>query len=630
MAASGELTIVQFVAELGGPDRERLCAAYDLQLDDFLPDLGYLERLPPATIVDLRNDFLVSAITPHGPQHKIADAVSAGQPGPYSATLAEDADPAAVSAAITALGGHDVAVADDREIDGGLVVSFDLDPTLAARAADIADVVWLDVVGEIVTTNVGAAGTIQGGSPTTFPLWSQGLHGEGQVIGVIDNGPPNLNHCFFADAANPTPGPGHRKVLAVRDRGGVVDPAQNGHASFVAGIAAGDELGNSGSNPRRGGAWAARLVCGNHNDIGTTNSMLSELVRAKAAGATIHNNSWFNATVSAGTRATYSQMARDVDLYSFLNEDHLVLGSTGNTVDNKQGAPGIAKNALCVGAAQAHPNTTNLGSGTPGPTADGRRKPDLMTVGCGIESAIDGTPCDAGPFRLPNPCATSWAVPHAAAAAALVRQYFMEGFYPSGTKDSGPPVTPTGALLRAVLINATVDMTGIADYPSSTEGWGLLKLDRTLPLGTGSGSQPHLRAWDVPHEVGPSFVDIRRHDFDVAAGASQLKATLVWTDPAPRGALGRNPTINHLDLIVTAPDGTRFAGNDFTAGVSTRNGNAGNDLVNTVQMVVVENPAAGKWALEVSAVVRAGVFVGVGRSQPRQGYALVVSTPPSP
>ena len=107
-----------------------------------------------------------------------------------------------------------------------------------------------------------------------------------------------------------------------------------------------------------------------------------------------------------------------VDNFTFNNENHLVVGSAGNNGE-ELGPPGTAKNALCVGAAQADPNAMNLGDGNPGPTADGRRKPDLMAVGCGIQSAMVSTPCVTGQR---SPCASSNATPHAAAAATLVRQ----------------------------------------------------------------------------------------------------------------------------------------------------------------------------------------------------------------
>ena len=192
---------------------------------------------------------------------------------------------------------------------------------------------------------------------------------------------------------NNTPGLAHRKILQIRNASGT---AAGGHATFTSGCAAGDDFSNPGTAARRGGAWAARLVCGNNNDIPGINSMLSELNAAASMGAVVHTNSWHDNTAGAGNPATYNQTAADVDTFTWNNEDHLVLGSAGNNGE-EQGPPGTSKNAICVGASQADPNEMNFGDGNAGPTADGRRKPDLMAPGCGIQSATVSTACGTGP-----------------------------------------------------------------------------------------------------------------------------------------------------------------------------------------------------------------------------------------
>lgn len=42
--------------------------------------------------------------------------------------------------------------------------------------------------------------------------------------------------------------------------------------------------------------------------------------------------------------------------------------------------------------------------------------------------------------------------PLVAAGAALLRQYFTEGFYPSGAANPGDTHQPSGALLKAVML----------------------------------------------------------------------------------------------------------------------------------------------------------------------------------
>jgi Subtilase family len=609
-----EATIVQLERALSRTETERFRESYGLKLDQYVPNLAYLESLDARTVARLRRDPLVRACVPLHPELKLAPGVES-EPSPtgeYTATLVDEADPGAVAAALAALGARDIRVFDDRALGGRLRLRYALDDvSQTARIADIPQVAAIQAVSASKADNVEAACTIQGGGASTHPIWDHGLHGEGQVINIFDAiGPLDVNHCFFADDPPNNPGPNHRKVLAVRNASAAPVDA---HATFVAGCAAGDRQDMPGSARHRGGAWAAKLLSGHSGDL-ALNSMLAELTAAMGSGAFIHSNSWHDppaAGVPAGTPTPYNQNASDVDTFTWTNENHLVLGSGGN-VGEQIGPPGTAKNAICVNAAQADPNEMNLGDGNAGPTGDGRRKPDLMAVGCGINSAVAATACTTRPRR---PCASSYATPHAAAAAAVVRQYFTEGWYPSGEKEAKNAFVPTGALLKAVLLNSTIDMTGVAGYPSPTEGWGIIKLDRTLYFRGGSR---RLRVWDVRHVAGITDLSIQPHDLDVAEDAEQLKVTLVWSDPAPAAAAFANPVVNDLDLRVTAPDGTDYRGNQLTNGVSTPGAN-GTDTVNNVEMVIVNNPVKGKWRLDVIGHVRV-LTAGQG-----QGYALVAT-----
>lgn len=48
---------------------------------------------------------------------------------------------------------------------------------------------------------------------------------------------------------------------------------------------------------------------------------------------------------------------------------------------------------------------------------------------------------------------TSMSVPAVAGSAAIVRQYFEEGWYPYGISQSSEKLNPSGALVKAVLLN---------------------------------------------------------------------------------------------------------------------------------------------------------------------------------
>ena len=79
---------------------------------------------------------------------------------------------------------------------------------------------------------------------------------------------------------------------------------------------------------------------------------------------------------------------------------------------------------------------------------------------------------------------TSMATPVVAGSAALLRQYFTDGFWPSGAANPSDSFVPSAALLRAVLIGGAVSVGGVEantglpiDPPPSTrQGFGRLWL----------------------------------------------------------------------------------------------------------------------------------------------------------
>lgn len=610
-AAKTERRIIQFRAPLTREQRELLRSRYGLKLTDYVPNQAYLERVPDETLKSLRQLALVRAAVDYQPAFKISPTIGkvrlrteerrrmAGLL--LQAVLFDDAEPEALAASIRAVAGvTNVQVDDPRKLGGSARIRFVIAST--AGLPDVArldGVRWIEEVAEQDEDNGNTAGTIQSGTPGTVPVWDRGIHGEGQIVGVVDSGPVDINHCMFQDPVNNTPSPTHRKVLQVRG-GGV-----NGHATFVAGIVLGDDFNSPGTGANRGNAWAARLVSGRRAE-----GMLNALNANLAQGATIHTNSWHDDTQGAGNPALYNQTAADVDTFTWNNEDHLVLGSMGNNGE-EQGPPGTAKNAIGVNASRRDPNEMTVGDGNPGPTADGRRKPDVVTPGCLISSAQVSTACT---IQLSGACATSWATPAAAATAALIRQYYREGWYPTGTPRPEHALTPSGALLKASLLNGTIDMTGagLAGYPTNNEGWGLARLDDVLFF---PGSPRHLRAWDVRHASGLASGEFHAFAITVASSVEPLKVTLAWTEP-PAAAGAAVASINDLNLTVIAPDGTTFLGNVFGAGQSTAGGVA--DALNNVEQVLINAPAAGDWTIRVGAPA-----VNVG--QPGQGYAVVAT-----
>lgn len=77
------------------------------------------------------------------------------------------------------------------------------------------------------------------------------------------------------------------------------------------------------------------------------------------------------------------------------------------------------------------------------------------------------------------------ATPVVAGSAALLRQYFTDGFWPSGAANPADAFVPSAALLRAVLIGGAVAIGGVEANanglpvdppPSSRQGFGRIHL----------------------------------------------------------------------------------------------------------------------------------------------------------
>ena len=82
------------------------------------------------------------------------------------------------------------------------------------------------------------------------------------------------------------------------------------------------------------------------------------------------------------------------------------------------------------------------------------------------------------------------ATPLIAGSAALVRQYFLSGRYPTGQASANDTFAPSGALVKAVLIGGAAGLSGfepdtglpLAPPPSFRQGFGRVQLSQSLPL----------------------------------------------------------------------------------------------------------------------------------------------------
>ncbi len=624
----------------------------------YLPHDAFLVRMPAATQHRAREPQLgASWIGPYHPAYKIAPAVAEadsssaardGEPGIVMLHVYPDADLDAVLAKLERLVPGKVVGSQPGERFSRVRLLLPHADLAAARddLARLAEVFWIGLEPRRVLLNdttvwVAQSGT--GGGQQT-PVYDQGIFGEGQIVGVLDTG-IDADMCYFRDGSlglppqNPCDGgtlvdTNQRKVIAVdflwgnecSGGIGVGEWDTNDHGTHVAGTVAGDNLANPlVHDPGDGLAPGAQLVmqdCGFQTDdcadcpgIGSCPVIDLNPVFQQAydQGARIHTNSWGD-DENNPVKGLYSAGSEDADEFMWNHKDFLLLFANGNDGPgtNSVGSPATAKNVVGVGATLRGTSADSMASfSSCGPTDDGRVKPDITMPGSGIISANADNNVTTNNCGTKSLSGTSMASPGAAGAAALVRQYYTGGWYPSGAANAPDGFTPTGALLKATLINSGTDMTGVAAIPSNCQGWGRVRLDDALHFaGDGRGL---FAEDDASGFALGSSGEERTFVVSVASSSEPFKATLTWTDFPSTPAASANLN-NDLDLIVSGPGGT-FLGNVFSGGQSTTGGSA--DRIDSVEQVLINLPTAGSYTVTVrSFTVPNG---------PQQPFALVVT-----
>ncbi|HVT03125.1 MAG TPA: S8 family serine peptidase, partial [Thermoanaerobaculia bacterium] len=525
-------------------------------------------------------------------------------------------------------------------------VPYQIQDAFIQEAAQIEGVRWIEPYYEPRLHNMNSSGPIQGNlaGEAGRTIFAHHITGTGQIATVADSG-LDSDMCFFSNlngvqavtlgtnTTYPNIGPlfPTQKVIgywvqpgadAYDTNASCTDSPTGFHGTHTTGTVAADNSLNPSSpdNPGvdigDGMAPNAQIL---FQDVGASSGCLSGLQdspsmyeQARLGGARIHSNSY-----GGTTAGTYSSDDQDADRFLFDHEEMAIFFSAGNDGPGTMtiGSPGVSKDVVTVGAL-GNGNSTSVASfSSRGPTADGRIKPDITAPGSNIVStsgdAIEGD----NNCGIKSLSGTSMSCPTVAGGAVLLRQYFADGFYPTGSKNAADAMNVSSALVKAVLLNGTLALPASGIFGGLTFGWGRIFLDNNLFF---PGDARKLRIWGVPNIQGLKTGDSNSYSVSVHAG-QEFRATLVWNDP--EGTLGAaSSLVNDLDLTVITSAGT-FVGNALSAiGESQADTNA--DHTNNVEQVRFTAPLDGIYSIRV-----AGTNVpGSGRGlTDRQGYALAVS-----
>lgn len=604
------------------PEREVALRKIGVRVRDHLSGSSFLASIPPGSPTRLEQLGFVSAITDFRPEWKLEAATKAraeslirgGDQARRGARTFRDPARAALERSgklgliVTLMPGTDVGEARTRlsairglqvlridDAGGDLLATVTASGGAVREIAALPQVHFVEEFPDFEDRLTTSRWIVQTNVANSTPLYAAGLNGSGQIMGIVEaSTSPLFTHCAFADPESDPIGPNHRKVVSYLASS---PPRSTGlHATHVSGIAIGDA---GVDDDTRGVAYGARMAFA--NGLALNESVIFNLFSAnRTAGAFVHNNSWGNSSTNA-----YDVTCRAIDNFQWLNSDSLLLQATSESGSLTN--PENAKNSLAIVATGDTPNQENVLFGGLGPTADGRRKPDMAAPGTGTVA-----PSNSGTCATIGQSGTSMSTPMVSAMGVIYRQYFVQGFYPTGVATPANAFIPSGALLKAMLINSAVRMGSQVSYPDTRGGWGRLLADRAVYL---PGDSRKLVVRDALNASGGALTtgQSRTFRFVVKPGSQDLRITMAFHD-APGAVSSANPVVNNLDLSAIVPGGAALLGNVFSNGWSAAGG--GPDAINTVEQIMVQSPAPGVWFARVNA---AAVNVG------QQGYGLVIT-----
>ncbi len=474
-----------------------------------------------------------------------------------------------------------------------------------------------------------------------FILNGTEFKGSGQIVAVADTGFDRGSS--ENDKMHPAFRGKIRELIAVgrKDTGLTNDP--HGHGTHVCGSIVGD---GTPSEKRvgtrvRGTAPDATLIVQSllthSGGLATPEDLLPLLMGAYDQGARIHSNSWTAEWKGRTGQVAYNDWAKSIDRFVFEHPDMIISVAAGNHAEMKNagqqqiGASSAAKNCITVGATVS--TRANNGKkfapwisapkdpaeiavfSSRGLTKEGRIKPDVMAPGTAILSAASrDLPCSSDRRAEYGTCmdddwmfmsGTSMATPLVAGCVAALREAVI----------SRAVHGPSAALIKALLINGTVDIRGkdsasaptgaTPAAPNGLQGFGRVQMTRSTAALSGEPGCGFVDAGEgktVP-PLTPSIRSWESMPIEIRRPNTSLVVTLAYSDR--EGQLLQND----LNLIVRDAHGEERHGNCSLASQY--------DTQNNVEKVVWEGIDCG------SAYVKVEAVGGFARFNDPQGFSVV-------
>jgi hypothetical protein len=406
-------------------------------------------------------------------------------------------------------------------------------------------------------------------------LNGRNLNGRGVTIGIGDNADISTHIDFSGRLINRSPG----------------TPADHGtHVAGTAGGAGIINIKNHGMAPK------ATLINQFFSDI-----IVNAPTYITDNNMVVTNNSYYSVEVGCPGSGDYDVLSNYIDLQlgKYNQLLHVIAAGNDGTYACSPLPAGYgtvksgwqtAKNVLTVGNLSTSDFTIAYSSSR-GPVKDGRIKPEITAGGMGITSTITNNN-----YGLNS--GTSMATPVVTGALSLMYERYRQ-------LHAG--ANPSAALMKAVACNTAEDLGNAG--PDFTFGYGMLNARRAVEAIEGN------RYFiNTISNGGNTALTIT-----VPANTRRLKVMLYWADTA--AAINAAATlVNDLDLTVSEPSALLHHPlilNPLPANVNDI-AVEGTDHINNVEQVVIENPGAGTYSININ-----GYAVPFGSQQYVVSYELV-------
>jgi serine protease AprX len=292
--------------------------------------------------------------------------------------------------------------------------------------------------------------------------------------------------------------------------------------------------------------------------------------------------------------------------YTVWNDHQLYVVAAGNGGSDDQtiASPGVAKNALTVGAVLDYGDVTVGDIATKssrGPTGDGRMKPNVVAPGYSVTSTQAGT---VNGYTTKG--GTSMATAHVTGLAATLMDHY-------------PEFRLNPALMRAHLMATAIGHDGAT---GKTNDYGLGRVSGYLAHWAHTNSDGWSTYWSSGY-VNSSGYQYR--DITVPPNTRRLVVVMTW-DEAPASAGASRAVLYDLDLWISYNGDCGDPRGLCGAYASTSS-------LDNVEYVVVNNPPAGTYRLKVAPYSASTSWLAYGlaamviRGDPAPGMTGYVTAP---